>query len=78
MSQQENIAIAQTFLEGVGSGRDPAEIAGPFAADLVFEIQGDDGCPGSAERPAGRRWPTSSGVCVSAENQVGCGGTIPT
>lgn len=43
MSQQENIAIAQTFLEGIGSGRTPAEIAGPFAADLVFEIQGDDG-----------------------------------
>lgn len=43
MSQQENLAIAQTLLEGIGSGRDPGEIAAPFAADLVFDIQGDDG-----------------------------------
>lgn len=43
MSQQRNIAIAQTLLAGIGEGRDPVEIAAPFAADLVFEIQGDDG-----------------------------------
>ena len=27
----------------IGSGEDPAEIAALFDADLVFEIQGDDG-----------------------------------
>ncbi len=43
MSQQQNIAIAQNLLAGIGSGRDPNEIAAPFAADLAFEIQGDDG-----------------------------------
>jgi ketosteroid isomerase-like protein len=43
MSQQRNIAIAQTLLAGIGEGRDPVEIAALFAADLVFEIQGDDG-----------------------------------
>jgi hypothetical protein len=30
-------------LEGIGSGRDPTEIAALFDADLVFEVQGDDG-----------------------------------
>ena len=43
MSHQQNAAIAQKFLEGIGSGRDPAEIAALFDADLVFEVQGDDG-----------------------------------
>jgi ketosteroid isomerase-like protein len=43
MSQQQNIAIAQALLEGIGGGTDPAEIAAPFAEDLIFEIQGDDG-----------------------------------
>ncbi len=43
MSQQQNIAIAQALLEGIGGGKDPAEIAAPFAEDLIFEIQGDDG-----------------------------------
>jgi ketosteroid isomerase-like protein len=43
MSSQQNTAIAQKFLEGVGDGRDPVEIANLFDADLVFEIQGDDG-----------------------------------
>ena len=43
MSYQQNTAIAQKFLEGIGSGRDPVEIATLFDADLVFEIQGDDG-----------------------------------
>jgi hypothetical protein len=43
MSQQQNIAIAQTLLAGIGGGRDPAEIAAVFADDLLFEIQGDDG-----------------------------------
>jgi ketosteroid isomerase-like protein len=43
MSHQQNIAIAQRLLEGIGGGEDPAEIAALFGADLVFEIQGDDG-----------------------------------
>src|SRR5260370_15884622 len=43
MSPQPDIAIAQKFLEGIGSGWDPAEIAAPFDANLRFEIQGDDG-----------------------------------
>jgi hypothetical protein len=43
MSQQHNIAIAQTLLAGIGERRDPVEIASPFAADLTFEIRGRDG-----------------------------------
>ncbi len=43
MGVQHNIEIARTLLDGMGGGRDPAEIAAPFAEDLVFEIQGDDG-----------------------------------
>ena len=43
MSQQQNLATAQALLEGIGGGKDPADIAAPFASDLVFEIQGDDG-----------------------------------
>jgi uncharacterized protein len=43
LTQQHNIAIAQKLLEGIGGGSDPVEIADPFDADLIFEIQGDDG-----------------------------------
>jgi uncharacterized protein len=43
MSRQRNIAIARKLLDGIGNGQDPAEIAALFDADLVFEIQGDDG-----------------------------------
>jgi ketosteroid isomerase-like protein len=43
MSHQQNIAIAQKLLEGIGGGKDPAEIAALFAPDLVFQIQGDTG-----------------------------------
>ena len=43
MSRERNIEIANTLLEGIGSGRDPGEIAASFAENLVFEIQGDDG-----------------------------------
>jgi len=42
MSHQQNIAVAQALLEGIGSGQDPDEIAALFDADLLFEIQGDD------------------------------------
>jgi ketosteroid isomerase-like protein len=54
MSQQQNIAIAKTLLEGIGGGRDPAEIAAPFAADLAFEIQGDHGVLPWIGRKTGR------------------------
>ena len=54
MSQQQNIAIAQTFLEGIGGGKDPGAIAAPFASDLVFEIQGDDGVLPWVGKTAGR------------------------
>jgi ketosteroid isomerase-like protein len=43
MSAQQNIDIARELLDGIANGRDPAEIAAPFADDLSFEIQGDDG-----------------------------------
>lgn len=41
MHRQRNIEIARSLLEGIGQGRDPEEIATPFAEDLVFEVQGD-------------------------------------
>jgi ketosteroid isomerase-like protein len=43
MSSHQNIAIAQKLLEGIGSGRDPDEIAALASPGLLFEIQGDDG-----------------------------------
>jgi uncharacterized protein len=55
MSHQQNIAIAQKLLEGIGSGRDPTEIAALFDADLVFEIQGDDGVLPWIGRKTGRQ-----------------------
>jgi uncharacterized protein len=55
MSHQQNIAIAQKLLEGIGSGQDPAEIAALFDADLVFEIQGDDGALPWIGRRTGRQ-----------------------
>jgi ketosteroid isomerase-like protein len=54
MSAQQNIQIAQGLLEGISSGRDPAEIAAPFASDLAFEIQGDDGVMPWIGRKTGR------------------------
>ena len=55
MSLPQNIAIAQKLLEGIGSGRDPTEIAALFDADLVFEIQGDDGVLPWIGRKTGRQ-----------------------
>ena len=55
MSRQQNIGVAQKLLEGIGSGRDPAEIAALFGADLVFEIQGDDGVLPWIGRRTGRQ-----------------------
>ena len=43
MSQNQNIAIAQQLLAGIGEGRPPETLAAMFAEDLRFEIQGDDG-----------------------------------
>jgi uncharacterized protein len=43
MNHQHNIAIARKLLEGIGSNRSPTEIAALFDAEVVFEIQGDDG-----------------------------------
>jgi ketosteroid isomerase-like protein len=54
-NHQQNIAIARKFLEGIGSGGDPTEIAALFDADLVFEIQGDDGVLPWIGRKTGRQ-----------------------
>ncbi len=43
MSQESNIGLARELLAGIAEGRDPDALAGMFAADLRFEIQGDDG-----------------------------------
>ena len=53
MSAQRNIAIARELLDGIANGRDPAEIAAPFADNLSFEIQGDDGVLPWVGRKAG-------------------------
>ena len=55
MSHQQNIAIAQKLLEGIGGGKDPAEIAAMFDANLEFEIQGDDGVLPWIGRRTGRQ-----------------------
>jgi ketosteroid isomerase-like protein len=55
MSHQQNIAIAQKLLEGLGGGQDPAKIAALFDADLIFEIQGDDGVLPWIGRRTGRQ-----------------------
>ena len=55
MIRERNIEIANTLLEGIGTGRDPDEIAASFAEDLVFEIQGDDGALPWVGRNIGRK-----------------------
>ena len=55
MSHQQNIAVAQTVLEGISGGRDPTEIAALFDADLLFEIQGDNGVLPWIGRRSGRQ-----------------------
>jgi uncharacterized protein len=55
MSRQQNTAIAQKLLEGIGGGQDPADIAALFDANLVFEIQGDDGVLPWIGRKTGRQ-----------------------
>ncbi|MBV6688043.1 nuclear transport factor 2 family protein [Xanthomonas euvesicatoria pv. physalidis] len=41
MSMQNNLAIAQNFLEKIGSGASPEAIAAMFSADLQWHIPGD-------------------------------------
>ena len=43
------------MLEGIGDGRSPTEIAALFDAEVVFEIQGDDGVLPWIGRKTGRR-----------------------
>jgi ketosteroid isomerase-like protein len=55
MSRQQNIGVAQKLLEGIGSGRDPDEIAALFDVDVAFEIQGDEGVLPWIGRRTGRQ-----------------------
>jgi ketosteroid isomerase-like protein len=55
MSQDKNVAIAQAVLEGIGGGKDPADIAALFDEQLLFEIQGDDGVLPWIGRKTGRK-----------------------
>ena len=55
MSRERNIEIANMLLEGIGTARDPEEIAAAFAKDLVFEVQGDDGVLPWVGRKTGRQ-----------------------
>lgn len=55
MSAQRNHDIACDLLDGITNGRDPADIATPFADDLSFEIQGDDGVLPWIGRKTGQR-----------------------
>ncbi len=55
MGYQQNIAIARRLLDGIGAGQDPAEVATLFDADLVFEIQGDEGVLPWVGRKTGRQ-----------------------
>jgi ketosteroid isomerase-like protein len=55
MSQAKNIAIAHAILDGIGGGKDPAEIAALFDEQLLFEIQGDDGVLPWIGRKTGRQ-----------------------
>ena len=54
MSQDKNVAIAQAVLEGIGGGKDPADIAALVDERLLFEIQGDDGVLPWIGRKTGR------------------------
>jgi uncharacterized protein len=55
MNLEHNLAIAQKFLEGMANGRDPSEIAALFDANLLFEIQGDNGVLPWIGRKTGRQ-----------------------
>jgi uncharacterized protein len=55
MGHQQNVAIAQKLLEEIGGGKDPAGIATLFDANVLFEIQGDDGVLPWIGRKTGRQ-----------------------
>ncbi len=55
MGVQQNIETARRLIKGIGEGWDPTEIAAPFAEDLVFEVQGDDGVLPWIGRKTGRK-----------------------
>ncbi|HSZ52985.1 MAG TPA: nuclear transport factor 2 family protein [Caulobacteraceae bacterium] len=55
MSQAKNVAIAHAILDGIGGGKDPAEIAALFDEQVLFEIQGDDGVLPWIGRKSGRQ-----------------------
>lgn len=55
MKRQENIEIAQTLLQGIGSDRNADEIASAFSENLVFEIQGDEEAMPWIGRKVGRQ-----------------------
>ena len=55
MGHQQNVATAQKLLEGIGGGKDPAGIASLFDANVLFEIQGDDGVLPWIGRKTGRQ-----------------------
>jgi hypothetical protein len=54
MNQDKNVAIARALLEGIGGGKDPADIAALFDERLLFEIRSDDGVMPWIERKTGR------------------------
>ncbi|ATS22658.1 ketosteroid isomerase [Xanthomonas phaseoli pv. phaseoli] len=54
MSMQNNLAIAQNFLEKIGSGASPETIAAMFSADLQWHIPGDPSALPWVGRRSGR------------------------
>lgn len=54
MSIQQNVATTQAFLEGLGIGRAPEDLAALFAADLSLEIPGMPGALPWVGRSTGR------------------------
>ncbi|MBO9738012.1 nuclear transport factor 2 family protein [Xanthomonas axonopodis pv. begoniae] len=54
MSMQNNLAIAQNFLEKIGSGASPETIGAMFSADLQWHIPGDPSALPWVGRRSGR------------------------
>ena len=55
MGEQQNIALAKKFLDGISGGEPPDTIAALFDGNLLFEIQGDDGVLPWIGRQTGRQ-----------------------
>ncbi|MEN5038731.1 nuclear transport factor 2 family protein [Stenotrophomonas sp. TWI1149] len=55
MAMQDNLKIAHRFLEKIGSGAAPEEIASLFSADLEWHIPGDSAALPWIGRQSGRR-----------------------